>query len=84
MLKIENTPKAKKELEHFRNNIKKLSGTAKIEAEKIYAELIKVLDSMNKEHSSEYNGFIKPNRISNNIEISVKLRSKLYQILKNN
>lgn len=84
MLKIENTPKAKKELEHFRNSIKKLSGTARTEAEKLYKDLLLLLEKINIEHSADYNGYLKPNRLSDNVKESVKLRSKLYQIIKNN
>jgi predicted transposase YbfD/YdcC len=83
MLRLQDIKKIKKELAEFEYCISCVQNQKrKQEFIHLLTELKNELKLIDDNHSTEYNGYIKPKMIRENIEKMSKIRSKLYQLKK--
>ena len=83
MLRLQDIKKIKQELVEFEYCISCVQNPKrKQEFIHLFTELKNELKLIDDNHSTEYNGYIKPKMIRENIEKMSKIRSKLYQLKK--
>lgn len=82
MLKISESPKVKKDLKNLEDNIAKLQGNTKKQAETLLSKLKYILEQIDIAHDSSYNGYINPGSVQEQREDLAYTRHQINQILK--
>ena len=82
-MKLSSFTKVKNEVQDFKNLINKITDEKRRkDFETLLQEFQNHLNLIDDNHSTEYNGYLKPNNAKENVSSMVSIRQKFYQLKK--